>query len=162
MNYRFFILFAVILFSFTAAAQDYPKVEFFGAYQFTHVQPNFNANGWDTSLALNLTSWFGAKADFSGAHKRGENLFTFMFGPVFTLRKSENLTPFAHILLGNDYLTDSRSSSGFSMALGGGLDVKVSQEFAVRLVQADWLPLDFKSNWEKKNVRVSTGLVWRF
>lgn len=160
---NFALLVAILgLVSFSAAAQDYPKVEIFGGYQFTHLKPSGSANGWDASITANFTKWLGGTADFSGAYKPEATLHTFMFGPVFALRKSEKVTPFAHVLLGTDYQTDRQSSSGFSMAMGGGLDVKVNQEFAVRLVQADWLPLHLGPHWVTGNVRISSGLVWRF
>jgi hypothetical protein len=161
---RKFVLLAAVfgLVSFSTPAQEYPKVEFFGGYQFTHLDSSVNSNGWNFSTTGNLTTWFGGKADFSGTYKYGANLHTFMFGPVFTLHKSGDLAPFAHVLVGNDYISDGRSTSGFSMAIGGGLDVKVNHQVALRLVQADWLPLYVGSNWVNKNTRVSAGLVLRF
>jgi opacity protein-like surface antigen len=157
-----FLVAILSLVSFSTAAQDYPKVEIFWGYQFTHLKPVGNANGWNASFTLNLNRWFGGTADFSGAYRTGDTVHTFMFGPVFALRKAEKVTPFAHALFGTDYQTDRRSTSGFSMAMGGGLDIKVHEGLAVRLVQADWLPLHFGPKWETKNVRVSAGLVWRF
>ncbi|HEV3420365.1 MAG TPA: hypothetical protein VG075_08670 [Candidatus Acidoferrum sp.] len=161
---RNFVLLALVLglVSFSAAAQDYPKVELFGGYEFTHLERNVNANGWNTSITGNWTSWLGGKADFSGVYKSGENLYTFMFGPVFALRKARTVTPFANLLVGSYYLSDGRSTSDFTMALGGGLDVRVNQQFALRIIQADWLPLYLGSDWVKKNARVSAGLVLRF
>ena len=157
---RFVAIFGLVCFS--ATAQDYPKVEVFGGYQFTHVYPNANANGWNASMNVNFKKWFGGTADFSGTYKSGTDLYTFLFGPVFSLRKSQKITPFAHALFGSNYITAGRSTSGFTMAMGGGLDVKISEDFAVRLVEADWLPMYVGTKWESKNARVSTGLVWRF
>jgi opacity protein-like surface antigen len=160
---KFALLAAVLgLFSFSAAAQDYPMAEFFGGYQFTHLNPNVNANGWNISVTEYANSWFGVKGDFSGAYKSEGNLHTFMFGPVFALRKAQTVSPFAHALVGVAYLSDGRATTGLSMAVGGGLDVKVNQHFAVRIVQADWLPFRVGSDWVKQNARISTGLVWRW
>jgi hypothetical protein len=158
---RKFVLLAAVLglFSFSAAAQDY---DFFGGYQFTHSDPNGNANGWNISVTEYANSWFGVKGDFSGAYKYGGNLHTFMFGPVFALRKAETVTPFAHVLVGVAYLSDGGSNTGLSMGVGGGLDFNVNQHFAARIVQADWLPFRVGSDWVKQNARVSAGLVWRW
>jgi hypothetical protein len=171
---RKFVLIAAVLgmFSFSAAAQDY---DFFGGYQFTHSDPNVNANGWNISVTEYANSWFGVKGDFSGAYKSRANLHTFMFGPVFALHrpvsgmvaeasghKAETVTPFAHVLVGVAYLSDGGSDTGLSMGVGGGLDVNVNQRFAVRIVQADWLPFRRGSDWVKQNARVSAGLVWRW
>jgi len=78
---RKFVLLAAVLslFSFSAAAQDY---DFFGGYQFTHSDPNVNANGWNISVTEYANSWFGVTGDFSGAYNPGANLHTFMFGPI--------------------------------------------------------------------------------
>jgi len=160
---KFVLLTAVLsLFSFSAAAQEHSMAEFFGGSQFTHLDPNVNANGWNISVTEYANSWFGVKGDFSGAYRSGGNLHTFMFGPVFALRKAEPVTPFAHVLVGIAYLSDGRSTTGLSMAAGGGLDVKVNQHFAVRIVQADWLPFRVGPDWVKKNARVSAGFVWRW
>jgi opacity protein-like surface antigen len=159
------LMFFTVLLGFSClplAAQDYPKAELFGGYQFTHLEPSLNANGWNASLTGNLNSWFGGNVDFSGAYKSGVKFHTFMFGPVVSLRKSELVTPFAHVLVGAARLSDGGSTTGFSMAVGGGLDVKVNSHFAVRLVQADWLPYRVAQFWVKKNTRVSAGIVIRF
>lgn len=149
---------------FSATAQDYPKVEAFGGYQFTHVSPDTNGNGWNASLSANFNRWLGGTADFSGSYKLDEDLYTFLFGPVFSFRKAEKVTPFTHALFGSNYITMTarRSTSSFAMAVGGGVDVKINEDFAVRLVQVDWLPMYVGTKWESKNVRVSAGLVWRF
>ena len=156
------LVFSVVC-SLTAAAQDHPKVDLFGGYQFTHFNPNVNANGWNSSIAGNVNSWFGVAADFSGAYKNGGKLHTAMVGPVFSYRKSERITPFAHVLLGGAVASGGGiSESGFAMAVGGGLDVNLNKHVALRLVQGDWMMFRAGGETDRKNVRVSTGLVLRF
>ncbi len=160
---RLILLSALMGFSCVpVAAQDYPKAELFGGYQYTHLEPTLNANGWNASITGNVNSWLGGKVDFSGAYKSGVKFHTFMFGPVVAFRKSETVTPFAHVLVGAARFSDGGSTTGFSMAVGGGFDVKVNQHFAVRVVQADWMPLRVAQFWVKKNARVSAGIVFRF
>ena len=53
----------------SAAAQ---RVEIFGGYQFTHLQPAYNANGWNASLTGNFKHVLGITGDFSGAYNNGE------------------------------------------------------------------------------------------
>jgi hypothetical protein len=48
------------------------------------------------------------------------------------------------------------------MAVGGGVDAKVAPHVAVRLLQADWVYFHFQGQSFNNNVRVSTGLVFRF
>jgi hypothetical protein len=143
------------LLSLPAMAQDFPKAEIFGGYQYTHLEPSIDANGWNASLTGNVDRWFGITADFSGAYKSAGHFHTYMFGPVFSAR-TDKVTPFAHALFGG------ASGGTFAMAFGGGADVKMADKVAFRLVQADWLVLRSEGFTSKKNVRVSTGLVFRF
>jgi hypothetical protein len=46
--------------------------------------------------------------------------------------------------------------------LGGGADAKLTGHVAVRLAQVDWLHYSVFSTSGNSNVRVSTGLVFRF
>ena len=158
---------AVLVFSavwsLTAAAQDHPRGELFGGYQFTHFDPNVNANGWNASITGNLNNWFGVTADFSGAYKNGGKLHTAMAGPVFSYRKSERVTPFAHVLVGGAVASGGGiSENGFAMAVGGGLDVNLNKRVAWRLIQGDWLLFRAGGETDKKNARISTGIVFRF
>jgi hypothetical protein len=146
------------LLSLPAMAQDFPKAEIFGGYQYTHFEPGLNANGWNASLTGNVDRWLGIAADFSGAYKSGGHVHTYMFGPVVSAR-SDKVTPFAHALFGG---ASGGGTTAFAMAFGGGADVKVADKVAFRLIQADWLVLRSEGFTSKKNVRVSTGLVFRF
>lgn len=107
-----------------------------------------------------------------------EKVHTFLFGPQFSWRHKK-LTPFGHMLLVeerfNQTETVSASSSSFflgtptpfslarmdsAVLFGGGVDYAISQKLARRL-QADYSPKGFSSRAEN-NVRISTGLVFRF
>lgn len=145
------------------AEEEYPKAEVFGGYQFTHLSPSINANGWNAAVNGNLNRWFGVTGDFSGTYKNGGHMYTYMFGPTFSAR-TQNVTPFVHALFGGATLggNGGGSSGAFSMGLGGGLDVNAGRHLALRLVQADWLLLHSGGETAKKNVRISTGLVLRF
>ncbi len=138
--------------------EAFPKVEVFGGYQFSRLDPGLNANGWNTAINGNLKPWFGVAADFSGTYKNGNHIYTYMFGPTFSAR-SERVTPFTHALFGG---ARGGSAITFSMALGGGVDVTACKHFAVRLIQADWLLLRSDGVANKRNVRISTGIVLRF
>lgn len=169
-----FIGFALLfgMFSLAAVAQESaPKAEIFGGYQYTRFDGGLNANGWDTTLTGNLNHWFGAAADFSGAYKSQNgvsfNNYTYTFGPVVSLRRNENFTPFVHFLAGGFHGSASSSGlsasdSGFAMMFGGGVDVKATPRLAVRAVQFDWLSLRANGSSDNNNMRVSTGLVFRY
>jgi opacity protein-like surface antigen len=104
-------------------------------------------------------------------------LYTFMAGPRVSFR-GERVTPYVHGLVGGLHQrTDidvtiadpafplppgrtSVSDTQFGLTVGGGVDINVSDRFAIRLIQADWVPVfnDGISN----NARISTGVVFRF
>jgi len=158
---RHIIIFLTLLLASLAlplAAQDFPKAEIFGGYQYTHFEGGVNANGWNAALAGNFNRWFGVAADFSGAYNSGQHVHTYMFGPVFSAR-SDTVTPFAHALFGG---ASGGGTTAFAMAFGGGVDVKVVDKVAVRLIQGDWLMFRSEGVTAKKNARISTGIVFRF
>jgi hypothetical protein len=162
------------LFSLLAVAQETPKAEVFGGYQFTHVSAggaSDNFNGWNASLAGNVNKSLGIAADFSGSYKSisGVSLkvYSYTFGPVVNLNHGGKLNPFVHALFGGAHASaafsgSGASTNGFTMMVGGGADAKLSPHFAVRLVQADWVYYRFEGAGYSNNVRVSTGVVFRF
>jgi len=96
---------------------------------------------------------------------------------VISLNAGGKVNPFVHALVGGIRLGASDegvsvSENGFTTMVGGGVDVKAARAIAVRLVQADWLYYHFGSNTiagvavpsfsQSKNVRISTGIVFRF
>jgi hypothetical protein len=156
-------------------AQDYPKAEVFGGYQYMHLGGNgldVNTNGWNASLTGNFNNWFGVAADFSGAYKTiggvDTRIYTYAGGPVVSLNSAGKVNPFVHALFGGAHASasltgvGSDSDNGFTMMFGGGVDAKVNRAIAVRLLQADWVYFRFSGDSESHNVRISTGIVLRF
>jgi opacity protein-like surface antigen len=168
-----------------ASAQDVPKAEVFAGYSYARVNPGggadgFNLNGWNASVTGNFNSWFGIKADLSGHYGTptvnnilpppatldvDTNTFTYLFGPQISAR-GERVTGFAHALFGGarvegSTLGASISDSGFGMALGGGFDVKLNDNFAFRPAQLDYLLTRIGGDTQH-NVRYSAGIVFRF
>jgi len=173
-----FLVALVALLPLVAFAQA-PKAEVFGGYQYTHVNiagTGLNFNGWNTSVAGNITKTFGVAGDFSGSYhsETGGSLdvYTYTFGPVVNLNHEGVVNPFVHALFGGAHAklsatgVGSATTNGFAMMLGGGVDAKVAPHIAVRLIQADWAYLHFSDLGSdaslSKNVRISTGLVIRF
>jgi hypothetical protein len=62
------------------------------------------------------------------------------------------------------------SNNSYGVAVGGGLDISITKEFAIRAIQADYYltnhkaqPLDSSSgNKMFSNVNMSFGVVYRF
>jgi hypothetical protein len=166
------IVFAAVIASVAAAQERQPKAELFGGYQYTRVGavPGMNADGWNAAVTGVLNRWAGFTADFSGAYKRvgvvGINAHTFTFGPVVSAR-GERVTPFAHALFGGFRASTSAAGfsaglNGFAMMIGGGVDVRATRRLAVRVAQLDWILWNSAEFTERKNARVSVGLVFRF
>lgn len=150
------------------AQEDY-KAEIFGGYQYSRIS-GANFNGWTGSVTGNLNNWFGITADVSGAYKSdgGASLhaYNFLFGPTVSYNHNEKVKPFAHALFGISHAGAgffglSATDNSFGMALGGGVDVGVHKNVAVRLVQADYFLTHFGGT-SQNNARISTGLVFRF
>jgi len=161
--------------SLAAVAQETqsntPKAEFFGGYQFTRFDGGLNANGWDTTATGNLNNWFGIAADFSGAYNSQNGVsfhnYTYTFGPVLSWRHNRTFTPFTHFLVGGNHASVgfsgiSGSSSGFAMMFGGGVDISAGQHIALRAAQFDWLSLHSNGTSDNNNMRITTGLVFRY
>ena len=172
-KYVSFALF-LALFSLAAFAQETesaPKAELFGGYQYTRFDGGSNANGWDTAITGNLNRWFGVAADFSGSYMSqggvSMNNYTYTFGPVVSLRQNDKFTPFAHFLAGGfrdsaAFSGFSGSDNGFAMMFGGGVDVKATQHVALRAIQFDWLSMHSNGLTDNNNMRMSTGLLFRY
>lgn len=169
---RALILLPLLMLPVSAWAQEIPKVEVFGGYSYLLANENhssFNMSGAAVSAAENLNSWFGGALDFS-THFGTENhiktnMQTLAYGPVFSYRKNKSFVPFAEVLLGAvrggpQYFNISKSEERFAVYTGGGLDLRISNRWAVRIIQADYLMTRFSSAWQD-NVRLSAGLVLR-
>jgi len=186
MRKVFVAVILVGLFSLPLMAQD--KVDVFGGYQYLHIGGgNTNGpttgqsfNGFDANARFNFAKYAGIEGDFSGSYAtvQGVSLknYTYAGGPVIFLSNG-TIKPFAHVLVGGIHLSGSQSGlsvswNGYTIAAGGGVDVKVDRAIAVRLIQADWLYYNFSSTSAggvpvpsfsgSNNVRIASGIVFRF
>lgn len=98
-----------------------------------------------------------------------------MAGPRFSYRGNERVTPFAHALVGLDHirlsgeaqvegedidLEMSETNNGLGLALGGGIDVNLSESVAIRLIQADYYLTRHEGN-RMNNMNLAFGVVFR-
>lgn len=158
MQRKIVVLLGLLLLAMPSLAQEFKRAEIFGGYQYTHVDPNVNGNGWNAALTGYATRWLGVTGDFSGSYKSGSSLHTYMVGPTLALR-TPRATPFVHALFGGAH---ADQLNAFAMGVGGGLDVHAGEHFSVRLLQADWLMFRRAGVSINKNVRLSAGVVFRF
>ena len=180
------------VFSLLTVAEDTPKAEVFGGYQYLHTgdfsssgqtlsNSSQNWNGWDANATYYFNKNFGVQGDFSGSYATighvSSHVYTYAGGPVVALNAGGKVNPFVHALFGGIHLTGSASGvsaslNGFTTMAGGGVDVKVAPRIAFRLIQADWVYFHFGSTTVagtsvpsfsgSKNVRIATGIVFRF
>ena len=160
----------VILSLLPAVAQDVPKAEVFGGYSWA----GGNFHGWNASVTGNITKRLGIVADFSGhygSELEGSTLVkkdahSFLFGPRVSFR-GKKFTPFVYALLGVTRFHESAtingqklfdSDTGFSSALGGGLDVKVNDRVAIRVFQIDYFRPNFFGEAHTRG-RLAFGVV---
>jgi opacity protein-like surface antigen len=173
MKKAFLVVCLVCLASFTAMAQDIPKAEVFGGYSWA----GGNFHGWNASITGNVNKWFGVTADFTGhygSEPEGSVLIkkdahSFLFGPRFTLRK-KRFSPFAYALFGVTRFHESATiagrqlsaaDTGFSSALGVGLDVRVNDRVAIRAFQIDYFRPNFFGEAHNRG-RLAVGIVLNF
>ena len=174
MTRLFLLMSAILIFPVIGNAQETPKVEVFGGYSYA----GSGSNGFDVSVTTNLNEWFGLKAEVAGQYsKLSDQGFiekirshSIAFGPQFSLRRNRTFVPFVHALIGSAHLKTettefgplvSFSDTSLQTVLGGGLDVRINQRFAVRAFQVDYLRTNFFEESQNKG-RISAGLVIRF
>jgi hypothetical protein len=160
------------LFTFSAFAgeTDHPKAEFYGGYQYSHMEGGFNANGFNFGATGNLSNSFGITADFGSSFNttNGVSLknYTYTFGPQLALRANKAYTPFVHALVGGDHASASLggvsvTGNGMALLAGGGVDINFNRYMAFRGA-ADWMMLHNNGSTSSKNFRMPIGVVFKF
>ncbi len=137
----------------------------------------FSLNGGAVSMALPLKGRVSVVAEFTDGYAsrvlntgRSLNLSTFTAGVRYSPRAGRGgLQPFGQAQIGAAILTGASSttanaSDAFAASVGGGLDLRLSHHFSLRLVQAQYLVTTFDnfSNNHQNNVEAGAGLVFHF
>jgi opacity protein-like surface antigen len=191
MKIRTFILGAICVSGFSAYAQEAstPLVETGFDYTFTRVNPggsltSYTANGGSGYVEYNLNHVVGLVADL-GANTIGtvngyalnNTTFTYLFGPRFNWRAGR-FTPYVQTLVGGARFSNAYdpgspspglgvSQNSFAAAIGGGVDVRLTDHIALKPIQVEYLmtqlPSQFANvNQVQNNLRYSAGVVLRF
>lgn len=186
MKLRVAVIAVIFLLPLAAVAQDTPKAEVYGGYQFLRTVEEgvdgLNFHGFLASVEGNLNQNVGIVGEV-GYGRNGESIGTvdasldqivFMAGPRFSVR-TEKVRVFAHALFGADRIGGALSFSDegasfdasgsmtkFAMAFGGGLDLAVNESISVRPVQFDFIPTNIGegAGWLNQ-VRYSGGIVFK-
>jgi hypothetical protein len=153
-----------------------PAIDVFGGYSYLRFESTTlgfanqsQLNGANISIALpDLYQGLGVAVDVSGHYSREMEEFNFMIGPQYTYQW-KGMRLYGHGLFGKarDRLRQPGTTQlepsflSYAVAFGGGVDFPLKGRFSVRAVQADYL-LTSEFNTKQNNIRLSTGLVYRF
>ena len=156
---------------------------------------NETMNGYGIGMQYNINKYFGIAGEWTATHgssgpetfteagriyvipKLDTRVQTLLFGPRFSYR-SRAVTVFGHWLVGaatnkfdddiGTFNYESYTKWQVAMAIGGGLDINLGKNFAIRAAQLDWVAIDsdfselgydkgFYNNW-----RYQGGIVFKF
>ena len=174
-------------------------------YNSAQTIPAFTANGGVGTFAWNFNDNIGVEAELGGYHNGNVNnyhfdstSFSYLFGPRFSYGRSKRFDPYVHTLFGGQNfstsisqqsllvvnpLTTSKLKDGryqtatntWAMAIGGGLDIKISKSMTLRPVQVDYYLTRFEApdvtqpigttNPRARNqndIRFAAGIVFNF
>lgn len=153
-------------------AHEFPRFEIFGGYSYLH-EGGESFHGWTGTLVTNFNHWFGLAADVDGHYgthptalgDETKRIHAFTFGPHVAYRKSK-VVPFAFLLFGvaHESVTEAgvtASETGFAMNAGGGIDLEVRENIALRLIQVD-AAYTHLGGHSVTSPRVSAGVVFSF
>jgi outer membrane immunogenic protein len=164
---------ALTLFAATSFAQNTPKADVGIGYAFLHVSASgssANLNGFNGSVAYNVTDVIGIVGDFGYYHGSPSgvslNDTSYAFGPRFSFRNSDKAVPFVQALFGGSHLSAafggaSGSTNPFLFAFGGGVDVPMKGDKIAFRPEFDYVGQ--RSNGTTLNgVRIGAGIVFNF
>ncbi len=163
-----------------------------------NAEAQYNMKHW-LGIVADFSGHYGAPLTASsGSGVSGlpdGSTYSVLFGPVFSYHAKARITPFAHALFGFDRarlnestlsglpstspaFSNAVSDTSFAMALGGGLDFKLTRHFAIRPGQVDYFYTNHNLNAlyggafetglfsglasHQNNLRFSTGVVVKF
>jgi opacity protein-like surface antigen len=185
------ILFGTMLaasMSMYAQENETAKFEVGADYTFTRVNPggalgSYNSNGGTGFVEYNFNKVFGAVAELGGTYVGSANgvalnntSFDYLFGPRFNLRRSR-FTYYVQTLVGGERFTNGfnpgsasnpvtgASQSNFAAAIGGGVDIAVTNHIAIKPIQVEYLITQVSPgdslHYVQNNLRYSAGVVFR-
>ena len=149
--------------------------------------PSFWLKGGSADASVTFFKGLGIAANFTGEHATGisSNVslgkFAFMAGPRYIfdsskytdrMTKKHHTELFGEWLFGGAHAFDSTfpgtsgvqtSASAFSMQLGGGLDVGISNGFGIRALEVDLIHTNLPNNAgnSQNDFRIGFGISYR-
>jgi hypothetical protein len=170
-------------------AKDHQEVDVAVTYteQYSNLvsTPTFWHNGGSIELSAQLAHGFGLAANVAGTQTDnaagsgiGLSLVTATFGPRYTYyqplgaERKRSLAVFGQGLLGqawgfNSYFPTRsggiRSDDSLALQVGGGVDLGLSHNFGIRVLQADWIRTELPNGTTnvQNTLRLGAGLLFR-
>jgi len=165
----FIVGLVLVLLPLSCWAQEAPQADIFFGYSYIRANPSgapsVNLHGFDFNIAGNVNNWFGIVADLgynrSSGYITDVNTFSYLFGPRFSYRGYEKVTPFFQTLYGGIRPSVAGvSNNDFAMTVGGGVDINVRPNIAIRPVQLEYLIVrDHSVN--QYDLRYAAGVVFQ-
>ncbi|MBI4460332.1 MAG: hypothetical protein HY648_09785 [Acidobacteria bacterium] len=164
-----------------------PGTEVYMGYSFLRTA-DISHHGWNLTFGPNLNRNLGIMAEFSGHYgsrtdtlsagadlKTESMVHSFLVGPRIFQTVGGSWTPFVQGLFGvarvdvdeTFFQSGNRTSSssdgdlGFGMALGGGIDLTLTNSIAWRILQAEYHVVRVEGA-RFEGGRVSTGIILHF
>jgi hypothetical protein len=176
-NFVLVLVAVVALSAFAVPTFAQKKVDVYLGAQVVRVnpdvhQPKFTFDNSTDSIGANfavtgfVSKAVGVTGELAGTTKDGNSLITGLGGLTIQARRDKTVQPFVRGLVGvareranNQQLTNvfDKSDLGLAYAVGGGIDVKVSKNVAVRLIQADFLRVNVFGQTQNE-ARVGAGI----
>jgi opacity protein-like surface antigen len=141
-----------MFFAIPAAAQDYPRFEASGGYQFVHRPEQSFPFGLNIDGAINTSRSFSIAGDLGWAWDSDDNnevdvdvsthLWTLGVGPRFTARSASRVWPYGQFFLGMAHFRQSVEVAGvdisdsvtkFMIQPGGGVNINAGDGWGVVL-----------------------------
>ena len=157
--------------------------------------------GFEANVTRYFSKHVGLSGDFSGYYRRANarladsvfkadhSIYYIMGGPKVRLLNEHRANVFLHALAGAAHtsvsyredtstnpVTARDSSTRFAFALGGGIDLRITDRVSARIFQMDYIPMlgkdrrvtasdgtvvDINGRAQQGNFRVSAGIVFR-
>ena len=157
-------------------------MDLFGGYSALRLGGD-NVNGASLSASVRLRGafWLDAEATRQSGLTQGQDLeeWALLAGPAFVPWRERRLSPFLHakagavrsrrqievfgVAIGDAGVCDGGcpSQTSFAAELGGGLDLRITRQLALRLPQLDYR-LTGLSGDDSHRLRFSAGVVYRW
>ena len=167
-----------------AFGQSAPVLELGGQYQMLRVSsgnglPSFTANGGTGSLQVNFLEQIAGVLEVGMVHngdiqglQLNSNWLSYLVGPRVSLRnRSSKVIPALEYLAGGITLFGSgtppgtgilvsRNTTGFAMAVGGTLDIRLNHAVAFRPIQLDYFLTRLNNSFGRNNLRYGAGVIF--